>query len=131
MRIDQWFDRTGRPRDDDDGQAEHRRRLEYVLGYILARMDQIMLDTSKALASVRTLTTDVASLRALLGQVNTNLKDVTQKLADAIAAGDPQAIAAAQVDLEEITRLADTEDAQTKEALGANVQPAPPADGQS
>lgn len=120
------FDLTGlidHPASDNAG--HQRRETLYLLQLILARQDKIMLDTSKALAAVRQEVSDNASLRTLLQQVVQALTTTNAALAAAIAAGDPAAIAAAQTDLDTITSLASTDDAQTQAALAANVQSAP------
>lgn len=113
----------------DQATAEQLRqvhgRLDMIAKAVNAlnqRMEIIMINTKDALAAVQQQVTDNASLRTLLDQINTKLTSVSQQLADAIAANDPAAIAAAQADLDQITQLANTDDAATKAALQANTQ---------
>lgn len=103
-------------------------QIAKAMNSINQRMETIMINTKDALAAVQQQTTDNASLRTLLSQVSTKLSTVSQQLADAIAANDPAAMAAAQADLDQITQLANTDDAATKAAIQANT-PADPNSG--
>lgn len=102
------------------------RRLDVAmrkLDLIVQRTDSIMIDTKKILEAATRSTTDNASLRALMRDTKTSLEKSIADLAAAIAANDPVAMAAAQKDIDDATALLDTDNAETKAALNANIPP--------
>lgn len=104
------------------------RRLDNLrdqMDLIQQNQEMIMLDTQRLLAAATRATTDSASLRALLKDVQASLVKSNADLAAAVAANDPTAIAAAQADIDKAVGLLDPDSAQTEAALSANVQPAP------
>lgn len=101
--------------------------IEVLLGDLLrasylqiTQGNQIMIDTSKALASVTALVGESASQRALLQQIHDHLVTISQQLATANANNDPTAQAKVQNDLNSIAQLADTENQAVASAISAN-----------
>jgi len=107
-----------------EARCEVMRRLDILSDQIDLMKESIMLDTSKLLAAATRATTDSASLRALLKDVQASLVKSNADLAAALAANDPTAIAAAQADIDKAVGLLDPDSAQTEAALSANVTPA-------
>lgn len=113
-----------------EARCEVLRRLDSLADQMnLMRQNQemTMLDTQRLLAAATRATTDSASLRALLKDVQASLVKSNADLAAALAANDPTAIATAQADIDKAVALLDPDSAETEAALAANVQPAPPA----
>lgn len=100
-------------------------RLERMLGIINGNLESIMIDTTRLLDAAEKATTDNASLRALAKSTFEALMQAKTDLAVAIAASDPAATAAAQRDIDAVVEKLNLDDQATKDALAANVQPAP------
>ena len=94
------------------------------LGAITRQVERLMIDTSKVLAAVEAEKTQVASLIALANGQTAAMKDLAAKLADAIAANDPAAMAQVQADLDKAADELGTETAAVSAAIAANT-PAP------
>lgn len=94
------------------------------LAALTAKQDSLMIDSKTALSAVTKMTTDNASMRALLGQIFSALNDTKAQLAAALAANDAAGVAAAQADLDTIASLANTEDTAVQAAIAANQPPA-------
>lgn len=112
-----------------EARCEVMRRLDRLgdqMDLIKQNQEMAMIDTARLLAAATRATTDSASLRALLKDVQASLAKSNADLAAALAANDPAATAAAQADIDKAVGLLDPESAQTEAALSANVPPAPP-----
>lgn len=112
-----------------EARCEVMRRLDKLadqMDLIKQNQEIAMIDTARLLAAATRATTDSASLRALLKDVQASLAKSNADLAAALAANDPAATAAAQADIDKAVGLLDPESAQTEAALSANVPPAPP-----
>lgn len=92
-------------------------RAQYLL---LEQGNKIMIDTSKALASITNLVGESASQRQLLKTIHDHLVTISQQLATANANNDPAAQQRVQNDLNQIASLADTENQAVAAAIQAN-----------
>jgi fatty acid-binding protein DegV len=109
----------------DQATAERLDGILHLLGRISHKQDLLMIDTSKLIASVSAAKGKVDSLIALATAQSTAMKDLAKQLADAIAAGDPAALAQVQADLDKAATDLDAESAAVQAALDANSNPAP------
>lgn len=95
------------------------------LGIITRNQELTMIDTSKLLAAVADEKTESASLRALVAANSATMKDLSDKLAAAIAANDPAAVAQVQADLDQAAADLSADNQAAKDAIAANTPPAP------
>lgn len=98
--------------------------IEQMLVQSLQNEAKLMIDTSKLLAAVADEKTESASLRALVAANSATMKDLSDKLAAAIAANDPAAMAQVQVDLDQAAADLSADNQAAKDAIAANT-PAP------
>ena len=91
------------------------------IGTIIRNMEKLMIDTSKVLAAVAAEKTKVDSLIALANGQTAAMKDMASKLAAAIAANDPAAMAQVQADLDKAADDLSTETAAVSAAIDANT----------
>ena len=85
----------------DLGALERRLgRIESRLNILRTQGDKEMATLQEVVAEVHRTTGLVASVRALIDGLKTQIADLAQKLADAIVNGDPEALAAVQAELD-------------------------------
>lgn len=84
-----------------------------------------MIDTTKVLASVRTATTKINSLLALDAGRTKAMREISQQLADLIAAGggDPTQLRQVQADLDQVVTELDATSVKVQAEIEANTPP--------
>lgn len=90
-----------------------------------AKLENIMIDTTKIRASVAQEVTENASLRTLLRGAIDTMADLSKQLAAAIAANDPAALAQVQADLDTAASELDADDEDTAAAIAAATTTTP------
>lgn len=91
------------------------------------KIDIMALNTTRLITDVAAQKTVIESGVKLLTDVATSLRDVQIKLADALAANDPAAIEAAQVELDAIATDVEGNTSALATAIAANTVAAPVA----
>jgi len=91
---------------------------------ILKRLEALMIDTQSILKAVGEERTVLAGWKRLLSELVKTVSDLSQKLADAIAANDPVAMAQVQADLDKAATDLSGDNAEALTAINS-VPPGP------